>query len=129
VKVSSVDNATMHERRPAFEYDLAFFTTYGAPYDPHGALGNSFVSTADSGPDGKIYVLDALDVIVKTTLEASGEERELKMQAIYDWLATNTAICPLVVAQRLWAYGANIENFSLPATDYDMPFKAMSRKA
>lgn len=129
VKVSSVDNATMHERRPAFEYDLAFFTTYGAPYDPHGTLGNSFVSTADSGPDGKIYVSEALDVVVKTALQASGSERELKMQAIYDWLADNTAICPLVVAQRLWAYGANIENFSLPATDYDMPFKAMSRKA
>ncbi|SCX22458.1 hypothetical protein DSM25558_3148 [Agrobacterium sp. DSM 25558] len=50
---------------------------------PHGTLGNSFVSTADSGPDGKIYVSDALDVIVKTAFEASGAERELKMRAIY----------------------------------------------
>ncbi|AWC20862.1 Nickel-binding periplasmic protein precursor [Aminobacter sp. MSH1] len=129
VQVSSVDNATMHDRRPAFEYDLAFFTTYGAPYDPHGTLGNSFVSTADSGPDGKIYVADALDVVVKAALEASGDERELKMQALYDWLDDNRAICPLVVGQRLWAHNPRVENFSLPATDYDLPFKAITLKA
>ncbi|MER9202897.1 ABC transporter substrate-binding protein [Mesorhizobium sp. M0933] len=129
VQVASVDNATMHERRPAFDYDLAFFTTYGAPYDPHGTLGNAFVSTADSGPDGKIYVSDALDGVVKAALEASGEERALKMQALYDWLYDNTAICPLVVSQRLWAHNPRVENFSLPATDYDLPFKAITLKA
>lgn len=129
VKVSSVDNATIHDRRPAFEYDLAFFTTYGAPYDPHGTLGNAFISTVDSGPDGKIYVSNELDGIVKAALEASGTERETKMQAIYDWLIGNMATCPLVVAQRLWAHSATIENFSLPATDYDLPFKKISRKA
>ncbi|ESX27423.1 MULTISPECIES: ABC transporter substrate-binding protein [unclassified Mesorhizobium] len=129
VQVSSVDNATMHERRPAFNYDLALFTTYGAPYDPHGTLGNAFVSTADSGPDGKIYVSDALDGVVKAALEASGAERDLKMQALYDWLHDNTAICPLVVSQRLWAHNPRAENFSLPATDYDLPFKAITLKA
>lgn len=129
VKVSSVDNATMHDRRPAFEYDLAFFTTYGAPYDPHGTLGNSFVSTADSGPDGKIYVSEALDKVVAEALAASGDAREVKMQELYDWMAENSVICPVVVAQRLWAYGAQLQNFSLPATDYDLPFQGISRKA
>ncbi|SCX35361.1 Nickel-binding periplasmic protein precursor [Agrobacterium rosae] len=83
VKVSSVDNATMHERRPACEYDLAFLRPMARLTPPHGTLGNSFVSTADSGPDGEIYVSDTLDVIVKTAFEASGAERELKMRAIY----------------------------------------------
>ncbi|MER9727383.1 ABC transporter substrate-binding protein [Mesorhizobium sp. M0217] len=129
VQVSSVDNATMHDRRPAFEYDLAFFTTYGAPYDPHGTLGNAFVSTADSGPDGKIYVSPELDGVVKAALEASGDEREAKMQALYDWLHDNRAICPLVVSQRLWAHNPRVENFALPATDYDLPFKAITLKA
>lgn len=128
VQVSSVDNATMHERRPAFDYDVAFFTTYGAPYDPHGTLGNAFVSTADSGPDGKIYVSDALDAVVKAALEASGDEREVKMQALYDWLYDNTAICPLVVSQRLWAHNPRVEHFTLPATDYDLPFKGITLK-
>lgn len=129
VQVSSVDNATMHERRPAFDYDLAFFTTYGAPYDPHGTLGNAFVSTADSGPDGKIYVSDELDVVVKAALDATGAERDRKMQELYDWLRNNTAICPIVVSQRLWAHNPRVENFSLPATDYDLPFQGITLKA
>ena len=129
VQVSSVDNATMHERRPAFQYDLAFFATYGAPYDPHGTLGNAFVSTVDSGPDGKIYVADALDAIVKTALETGGDAREAAMQGIYDWLYDNTATCPLVVSQRLWAYNPKVQGFTLPATDYDLPFKGITIKA
>lgn len=129
VQVSSVDNATLHERRPAFQYDLAFFTTYGAPYDPHGSLGASFVTASDTGPDGKIYVSDELDPIVLSALEAGGAEREAKIQAIYDWLYDNVAVCPLVVQQRLWAHGPRLEGFSLPATDYDLPFKGISVKA
>jgi nickel transport system substrate-binding protein len=126
IKVSSVDNATMHERRPAFDYDMAFFTTYGAPYDPHGSLGASFLTATDTGPDGKIYISDELDPIVATALEASGPEGEAKTQAIYDWLWDNVAICPLVVQQRIWAHGPRLNGFSLPATDYDLPFKGIS---
>ena len=129
VKISSVDNATMHERRPAFKYDLAFFATYGAPYDPHGSMGASFVTAADTGPDGKIYIHPDLDALVKTALETGGAAREAAMQVVYDWLHDNTATCPLVVSQRLWAYNPRIENFSLPATDYDLPFRGLTIKA
>jgi len=125
-EISSVDNATMHERRPAFDYDLTFFTTYGAPYDPHGTLGNMFLSNVDSGPDGKIYASPELDPIVMAALAApDGPEREAAMQAIFDWLDANRALCPLVAAQRLWAYGSNVKTFVLPPTDYDMPFEGI----
>lgn len=129
VQVSSVDNATMHVRRPAFQYDLTFFGTYGAPYDPHGTLGNAFVSTVDSGPDGKIYVSPDLDGVVKSALEASGDGREAAMQGIYDWLHANTAVCPLVISKRLWACNPRVENFSLPSTDYDLPVGGLKIKA
>lgn len=129
VKMSLVDNATMHQRRPAFEYDLTFFATYGAPYDPHGSLGASFVTVVDTGPDGKIYIAPELDGVVLKALETSDDAREAAMQSIYDWLAANTAVCPLVVSQRLWAYNPRIENFSLPTTDYDIPFKGLTIKA
>lgn len=129
VEISSVDTATMHERRPAFDYDLTFFTTYGAPYDPHGSLGNMFVSKIDSGPDGKVFASPDLDPILETALAASGAEREAGMQAIYGWLDQNRAICPLVAAQRLWAYGPNVVSFTLPPTDYDMPFEGIELKS
>ncbi len=129
VGISSVDNATMHERRPAFQYDLTFFTTYGAPYDPHGTLGNSFMSSVDSGPDGKIYVSQTLDPLVLGALTASGQDRDKKMQVLYDWLDDNRAICPLVVPQRIWAHGARVRDFALPATDYDLPFQGITVSA
>lgn len=126
VNISSVDNATMHDRRPNFQYDLTFFGTYGAPYDPHGSLGASFVTAADTGPDGKIYVSDELDAVVLAALDTGGDARETAMQAVYDWISANTAACPLVVSQRIWAVNPRVQGFSLPATDYDLPFKGMT---
>ena len=124
--ISSVDNATMHDRRPKFEYDLTFFATYGAPYNPHGSLGASFVTAADTGPDGKIYVSDDLDKVVLAALDAGGDAREPAMQAVYDWIGANTAACPLVVSQRIWAVNPRVKGFGLPATDYDLPFKGIT---
>ena len=128
VKVSSVDNATLHERRPEFSYDLAFMVTYGAPYDPHGTLANLFLSDVDSGPDGKIYMHDDLDPIVRTALETGGDARTAAMQKIYDWLNANAAVCPLVAPKRLWAHNNNVSTFVLPATDYDMPSQGIVLK-
>ncbi len=124
--IESVDLATMHDRRPKFDYDLTFFATYGAPYDPHGSLGASFVTASDTGPDGKIYVHPDLDALVATALETGGDAREGAMQAVYDWIRTNTAACPLVVVQRIWAVNPRVKGFSLPATDYDLPYKGIT---
>lgn len=126
VNISSVDNATMHERRPNFDYDLTFFGTYGAPYDPHGSLGASFVSTVDTGPDGKIYISDELDSVVLAALDASGDAQEAAMQKVYDWLHDNVAASPLLVTQRIWAVHPRVQGFSLPATDYDIPYKGLT---
>lgn len=122
MNISSVDNATMHDRRPEFDYDLTFFGTYGAPYDPHGTLGASFVTASDTGPDGKIYINPELDVLVAKALETGGDAREGAMQAVYDWIYDNVAACPLVVTQRLWAVNPRVKGFVLPTTDYDIPF-------
>lgn len=126
VGISSVDTAVMHTRRPAFEYDLTFFATYGAPYDPHGSLGASFVTAVDTGPDGKIYVSEELDKVVLAALETSGDARAAAMQTIYDWIFANTAACPLLVTQRIWAVNPRVQGFALPATDYDLPFKGLT---
>lgn len=126
VKVSSLDDATYHDRRQKFEYDLAFFGTYAAPYDPHGSLGAMFVSTADSGPDGKVFVSKALDGVVSAALAASGDDRKAKVQKVYDWLDEQQAVCPLVYPQRLWAHSKRIKGLRLPPTEYEMPVAGIS---
>ena len=126
VSVSSVDSATIHDRRQEFTYDLTFMGTYGAPYDPHGTIANLLLSSVDSGPDGKIFMHPDLDPIIETGLSAPASEREAAMQAIYDWLSENSAIVPLVVPQRLWAHNERVGNFSIPSTAYDMPVEGVA---
>ena len=125
VTVSSVDSATIHDRRQEFTYDLTFMGTYGAPYDPHGTIANLLLSSVDSGPDGKIFMHPDLDPIIEAGLAAPGKDRTAGMQAIYDWLAENSAVVPLVVPQRLWAHNDRVGNFSIPATAYDMPVEGV----
>ena len=121
VKVSSVDNATINDRRPVFQYDLTFMATYGAPYDPQGTMANLLLSDVDSGPDGKIYMSSELDPLVRAALNTTGKIREEKMQVVFDWLSDNVAVSPLVTPKRLWAHNRKVNNFRLPATDYQMP--------
>ena len=125
VSVASVDSATIHDRRQEFTYDLTFMGTYGAPYDPHGTIANLLLSSVDSGPDGKIFMHPDLDPIVEAGLAAPAKDREAGMQAIYDWLAENSAVVPLVVPQRLWAHSERVGNFSIPPTAYDMPVEGV----
>jgi nickel transport system substrate-binding protein len=125
VSVSSVDSATIHDRRQEFTYDLTFMGTYGAPYDPHGTIANLLLSSVDSGPDGKIFMHPDLDPIVEAGLAAPAKDREAGMQAIYDWLSENSAVVPLVVPQRLWAHNDRVGNFSIPPTAYDMPVEGV----
>ena len=125
VSVSSVDNATIHDRRQEFTYDLTFMGTYGAPYDPHGTIANLLLSSVNSGPDGKIYMHPDLDPIIETGLAAPANDREAAMQAIYDWLSENHAVVPLVVPRRLWAHNERVGNFSIPSTAYDMPVEGV----
>ena len=84
------------------------------------------MTAADTGPDGKIYISDDLDKVVLTALDAGGDAREPAMQAVYDWISANTAACPLVVSQRIWAVNPRVMGFGLPATDYDLPFKGIA---
>jgi nickel transport system substrate-binding protein len=107
---------------------MTFFPTYGAPYDPQGTLAAGFLASTDSGPDGKIFLSEELDPMIEDALAAVGEERTRKLQAVYDWLYDNHAICSLVVPQRLWAHGERVATFTLPPTDYDMPFEGVTLK-
>ena len=125
VSISSLDAATLYDRRQSFTYDLTFMGTYGAPYDPHGTIANLLLSNVDSGPDGKIYMHPDLDPIVEAGLAAPAKDRDAGMQAIYDWLSANSAVVPLVAPQRLWAHGVRVGNFSIPSTAYDMPVEGV----
>lgn len=123
VSIRSVDHAQRHDDIPAGNYDLAFFFTIGAPYDPHSTLTNYFLSFVDNGADGKMWD-DAtnLDPLVLAAVQSDEATRDAKYQAVYDYLAAGSIVAPLVYTPRIWAVGSRVQGFSMPATEYDVPF-------
>lgn len=127
VEVRLVDHATRHKEIAARKYDLAFYATYAAPYDPYGSFGAVFDSRTEIGVDGKIF-MDAkqLDPLIDDAFAATGDEAGAAFQKLYDFLDAKDAFVPLVYTQRIWAHGENVEGLTLPATEYELPLHTLS---
>ncbi|MCB4771020.1 ABC transporter substrate-binding protein [Ancylobacter sp. Lp-2] len=126
VDLRLVDHVSRHDDIPQLKYDLALFITAGAPYDPHSSLTTYFLSTYRTGTDGKMFMDAAkLDPLVNAALTATEGTRAAAYQAFYDWLEQNHAIAPIYHATRLWAHGKRVSNFSIPATEYEMPHEGI----
>lgn len=124
LSIRSVDHASRHSDIPARKYDLAFFLTYDAPYDPFGSVVGMFLSTYDNGVDGKLF-MDAgnLDPLVTAAMSASEAEMQSSLQTVYDWLHDNAAIAPLLYVPSIWAHSTRVTGFQGPATEYDLPYE------
>lgn len=130
VALRQVDHVTKHDDIPKMNYDMSIFITTGAPYDPHGSMTVYFLSSFVSGTDGKMFVdADQLDPLISAALSADEAERAAAYQAIYDWLASNHAICPIYHAKRIWAHSDKIASFVFPTTEYELPDKGIVLRA
>lgn len=124
VQVRLVDHATRHKEIAKRAYDLAFYATYAAPYDPYGSFGAVFDSRTEIGVDGKIFMnAKELDPLIDAAFAATGDEREPAFEAIYRYLREQDAFVPLVYTQRIWAHGDGVETLTLPATEYELPVR------
>ncbi|WP_395015044.1 ABC transporter substrate-binding protein [Dongia sp.] len=126
VTIRSLDHATRHGDIPEGKYDLTFFYSIGAPYDPHSTLTNYFLSTFYNGADGKMFTSTELDPFLTEAIEGTGASPEESYQKVYDWIEKNHAIAPLLHPQRIWAHTARVQNFKIPPTEYDMPYEGIS---
>ncbi|MER9851724.1 ABC transporter substrate-binding protein [Mesorhizobium sp. M0106] len=122
--IRSVDHASRHSDIPERKFDLAFFQTFGAPYEPFGTVVGLFLSTYDNGVDGKLFIdPEHLDPLVLAAMSAPEGEMEAALQKVYDWLHDNDAIAPLLFVPGIWAHAARVKGFQSPATEYDMPYE------
>jgi nickel transport system substrate-binding protein len=122
--VRSVDHASKHTDMLEKKYDLGFFLTYGAPYDPFGSIVGLCLSTFNNDVEGKL-VTDAanLDPLINAATAATGDQIEPTIQKVYDWLHDNDAIAPLVYVPSIWAHSKRVQGFTSPVTEYDMPYE------
>jgi nickel transport system substrate-binding protein len=127
VMVHLVDHASRHSEIPEREFDMAIFQTYGAPYDPFGSITIMFLSTVDSGSDGKIALDPSLDALITAATEAVGEDAQLvALQAFYDELRAKTWFSPILYRPTYWATSQRVTGFTVPPSDYDFPYQGIT---
>jgi nickel transport system substrate-binding protein len=124
--IRSVDHASRHSDIPARKYDLAFFLTFGAPYEPFGTMIGYLDSTYDNGVDGKVVVDPKdLDPLMKKAASSNEAEVQAALQEVFDWLYENTAFAPMLYTPTIWAHTNRVDGFAAPATEYDTPFEGL----
>jgi nickel transport system substrate-binding protein len=127
INIRSVDHASRHSDIPARNFDMALFSTFGAPYEPFGTIIGLLLSTYDNGVDGKLVVdAEHLDPLVKAVETASEANAATATQAVYDWLHAESAFLPLFYNPSIWAHTERVKGFKAPATEYDLPYEGIS---
>lgn len=122
--IRSVDHASKHTDMLEQKYDLGFFLTYGAPYDPFGSIVGLCLSTFKNDVEGKLVTDPVnLDPLINAATAATGDQIEPTIQKVYDWLRDNDAIAPLVYVPSIWAHSNRVQGFTSPVTEYDMPYE------
>ena len=124
--IRSVDHASRHSDIPARKYDMAFFLTFGAPYEPFGTINGYLLSTYDSGIDGKLVIDPTnVDPLVAASMSASEKDAPEKAQALFDYLHAEALFLPVLYTPSIWAHTKRVAGFKAPATKYDTPYDGL----
>ncbi|KJQ52754.1 ABC transporter substrate-binding protein [Microbacterium sp. SA39] len=125
VTIETVDTTTYADRISRGDYDLAFYQTYGAPYDPLTTLTFMFLSTGDR-VDGRVFQSDAVDAgIVEAQRAVTDGQATAAYDSIYTAMADEYGFVPLVWPSRIWAASDSIEDFTLAPTEYGLPIQIL----
>lgn len=128
LNIVGVELTTQVERFKANEFDVNFFSNYGAPYDPHTFVnivateGFGFKEAISAYPN-KEELLNQIAKVKQTTNET--ERQELYME-ILGSLQEQGAIVPISYIKKIAVYQKNISNFIFPANRDEHPFTGIS---
>nr|WP_227935960.1 nickel ABC transporter substrate-binding protein [Alkalihalobacillus deserti] len=128
LNIVGVELATQVERFKANEFDMNFFSNYGAPYDPHtfvnivATKGFGFREAISSYPNTE-ELLNQIDEVKQTTDE---NERQQLYTTILGSLQDQGAIVPISYIKKIAIYQKNVSNFTFPANRDEHPFTGIS---
>jgi nickel transport system substrate-binding protein len=128
LNIVGVELTTQVERFKANQFDMNFFSNYGAPYDPHTFV--NIVATegfgfreAISAYSNKEELLNQIAKVQQTNDEA---ERQQLYTAILGSLQEQGAIVPISYIKKIAIYQKDISNFTFPANRDEHPFTEIS---
>ncbi|WP_373282946.1 nickel ABC transporter substrate-binding protein [Macrococcus hajekii] len=130
LKLEGVELTTQVERFKANQFDLNFFSNYGAPYDPH-AFAN-VIATKGFGFSEAISAYPNKDELIKdveTVLQSTDEnERKETYNHLLSSLQEQGAIVPISYLKQSAVYQKDVTNFNFSANRDEHPFEGIQKK-
>ncbi len=128
LNIVGVELTTQVERFKANQFDMNFFSNYGAPYDPHTFVnivateGFGFREAISAYPN-KEELLKQIAKVKQTTDET---ERQQLYTEILGSLQEQGAIVPISYIKKIAIYQKDVSNFTFPANRDEHPFTGVS---
>ncbi|WP_258000528.1 nickel ABC transporter substrate-binding protein [Bacillus sp. Marseille-P3661] len=128
LNIDGVELTTQVERFKANEFDMNFYSNFGAPYDPHTFVnmmateGFGFREVISSYPN-KEELMKQIAEVQQTTDE---NERQQLYTAILGSLQEQGAIVPISYIKKIAIYQKDVSNFTFPANRDEHPFAGIS---
>lgn len=129
LNITGLDIATNIKRLRAAEFDLYFWSNYGAPYDPH-----SFINVTSEKGFGiseslsSLPMKQELDQQVREALLSTDEsKREQLYSSILNTLQEQASFLPISYIKKTAVYQKDVEGFIFPANRDENPFLELDR--
>ncbi|MCM3653472.1 nickel ABC transporter substrate-binding protein [Metabacillus litoralis] len=128
LNIVGVELAVQVQRFKDNDFDINFFSNYGAPYDPHTFInivakeGFGFNEAISAYPN-KAEILQQIALIPQTTDEA---ERQQLYTSVLTSLQDQGAIVPISYIKKTAIYQKDVTNFNFAANRDENPFTGIS---
>lgn len=127
LNITGLELTEQVKRFRANDFDLYFFSNYGAPYDPHSFI--HIVAEKGFGISdalSKLPMKQELDQQVQEALLSTDEKkREELYGAIQTTLHEQAALLPISYIKKTVVYNKNISGFEFPANRDENPFSSI----
>ncbi|AQX56495.1 nickel ABC transporter substrate-binding protein [Priestia flexa] len=130
LNIIGVELAEQVQRFKGNEFDINFFSNYGAPYDPH-----TFVNVVASDGYGFKEAISAYpnkDELIKQMVEVPKTTDEKERQELYTSILTSLqeqgAIVPISYIKKTAVYQKQVKDFTFPANRDEHPFAGINIK-
>jgi len=130
LNIVGVELAEQVQRFKGNEFDINFFSNYGAPYDPH-----TFVNVVASDGYGFKEAISAYsnkDELIKQMVEVPKTTDEKERQELYTSILTSLqeqgAIVPISYIKKTAVYQKQVKDFTFPANRDEHPFAGINIK-
>ncbi|RBW68419.1 nickel ABC transporter substrate-binding protein [Bacillus taeanensis] len=110
------------------DFDINFFSNYGAPYDPHTFL--NIVASEGFGFNEAISAYPNKDELIQQMKEVPQTTDEKERQQLYSSILKSIqdqgAIVPISYIKKVAIYQKDVTNFTFPANRDEHPFTGIS---